>query len=137
MYPLKHIISSLIISIILFPFLGYDTIIIFLVAVFIDTDHWIFYVIREKDYSTKSFRRAYHYCKKHQIRDALHILHVTEFWILIAILSFFYKFFFLIYIGIVFHVWLDVIYLWIHPEFKDGRTYSLITWLYRRKLKRA
>ncbi len=136
MYPLKHIISSLILCVILFPFIKYYTILVFLAAVFIDTDHWLFYVFRESDYSTKSFKRAYYYCRKHNIKDALHILHVVEFWALIAILSFFYKFFFIIFIGIVFHVWLDVIYLWFHPEFKDGRTYSLITWLYRHKSKR-
>ena len=131
MYPLKHIISSLIFCIILFPFIGYNVITVYLAAVFIDTDHWLFYVFKEKDYSFKSFRKSYYYGKAHKSKDALHILHVVEFWILIAILSFFYKLFFFIYIGIIFHLYLDIIYLWLYPEFKDARTYSLITWLYR------
>lgn len=134
MYPLKHITFSLIFCLILFPFIGYNVIIVYIAAVFIDADHWLFYMVTKKDYSIKSLKKAYYYCKDNEFKDALHILHVVEFWGIIAILSFFYKFFFFIFIGIIFHLYLDLIELWLNPKSGDARTFSLLTWLSRNKI---
>ncbi len=130
MWPLKHIIASAILSILLFPLIGYNTIIVFLSGVLIDVDHYLFYVKRKKNISLK---KAYYYCRDTLFHDVLHIFHVIEFWLLILILSFFYKIFLFISIGIIFHLYLDVIHLYYHPEKINARTFSIITWILRRR----
>ena len=107
MFPKHHIIISFILSIILFPFIGFYTILVFLAGILIDADHYLYYIVSKKEIS---FRKAYIYCRDAEFHDILHILHVFEFYILIAVLSFFSDFFLYIYLGLVFHLMLDLIY---------------------------
>lgn len=117
MKPKAHIYLGIIFTIFLFLLFPktrfFELSVIFLSSVLMDIDHYLYYVIRKKDFSLK---RAYIWFleinKKH---DALPIkerlktykavcwLHGLECLIILIILSYFFHIFFLILIGFVFH----------------------------------
>lgn len=127
MYPSRHFILSLIFSILLFPLYNYNIILIFLSAFFIDADHYLWYVLKFKNFN---FRQAYNYHVESKEKDKLHIAHTVEFWILILILSFYFRFFYFILLGIIFHNILDLIYELV-KQTKKNRALSIIAWLIR------
>ena len=147
----KHIMLSLIVSVMIYPFFGIYTIIFFLSSFLMDIDHYIEYVIDKKDFNLS---HAYnHFMKGHHKRKEnikknkqnknnkinIHIFHLIEIVILIIILSWFNKIFFYIALGIIFHIILDLIdYLYIKHIKKAkldhcGRCYSLISYLFKRE----
>jgi len=134
MHVKDHIIASIIFSAFLFPIFKWYTIIIFLSAVLIDGDHYLWYIIVKKRWSLK---KAYYHRRDGNFHDLLDIAHTIEFWILILILAIFSKFFFLVLVGITFHFILDFVYVrFIDQTKSDFRTFSIITWIYRRKSKK-
>jgi len=135
MHTKHHTILSLLFSAFLFPIFKWNTLIIFLSAVLIDGDHYLGHIITEKEWSLK---KAYNHRKDGRFHDLLDISHTIEFWLLILVLAFFYKFLYFVLIGITFHFILDLIYLiFFDQSTKDFRTFSLITWLYRNKIKKS
>ena len=133
MHVKDHIIAAIIFSAALFPIFKWFTLIILLSAVLIDGDHYLWYIIFRKKWS---FKKAYYYRRDGTFHDLLDIAHTIEFWILIAILAIFFNFFFLVLVGITFHFILDFFYVrFIDPTKSDFRTFSVITWAYRRRTK--
>jgi len=128
MYPSKHFIYSLIFCIILFPFLKYWTIVIFLSGTLIDVDHYLYYILKFKDWS---FRKAYHYHVKVIPIEKLHIFHTIEFYLLCFSLVFFNLFFVFIFLGISFHMVLDILDMKILNPTKNCRAASLYRWVNR------
>ena len=116
-----HIILSFITSIILYPFLGFYTIIFFFSAFLVDVDHYIEYSLDKKDISLyrayKHFMQ-YHNKNKENIKNDrpieyyklhFHLFHFIEIIVIILVLGIFYKIFFYIALGMVFHIILDLI----------------------------
>lgn len=101
----QHFLLSLIPSIILFYYYGWGVWIFIAVNVLIDVDHYPVYVWKFK---TISFKKAYIYFKNIKKPDDIAIFHTFEFLILILILSFFYKIFFLVFLALLFHLILDI-----------------------------
>ena len=108
MHVKDHIIAAVIFSAALSPIFRWYTLVILLSAILIDADHYLWYIIFRKKWSLK---KAYYHRRDGTFHDLLDIAHTIEFWILIAILSIFSKFFFLVLVGITFHFILDFIYV--------------------------
>ena len=137
MYPSVHILTSLILALVLYPYFGLYSIVIFLAGFLIDIDHYFEYVARTGNLSPfKAYKEGIEFAKKcYKLRkslrkDILHIFHVVEFYALIAILAIYSKFFLSIFIAITFHIILDIVALTYRNAIK-ARAHSLIGWLIR------
>ena len=130
MLPLFHLLGSLAVIAILFPFYNIWSFVFLVGSFFIDIDHYIWYVIKERDFS---LRRAYLYSrdKRNKGKDHLHIFHVWEFWVLLFLLAFFNTFFALVFLGLVFHLTMDFIDLYFHMDCIRNRAFSFFMWLKR------
>lgn len=123
MLPKTHAILGLVFSVILFLLVPdvslVDASLVFLASVFVDADHYIYYVLRKKDIS---LRNAYAWfiekrdflcsLNSEEIRKyerAIMIFHGIEFWAILAFLIFIHKIFLFILAGILFHICLDLI----------------------------
>ena len=117
MLPTIHFLAGLLLSVLLF-ILGIPlTFILIILAtlVLIDVDHYILYAFIRKDinpFNAYKFYliegKKYQNKKKYQFAF-LHIFHTAEFFLLLAMLSFFSKIALLIFIGCVFHMCVDLI----------------------------
>ncbi|MBU3940387.1 MAG: hypothetical protein KKH88_00465 [Nanoarchaeota archaeon] len=123
-----HFVFTLIFCIILFPFIQWWAIIVFFSGFLIDIDHYIYYILKKRDFSLK---KAYECEKKHFGKDRLHIFHTIEFYILIFSLAIFHPFFFFILIGISFHQIIDIVDVIIFPYKRGWRTKSIYAWVNR------
>ncbi len=124
MFPIYHLVASIVPIIILFPIYKYLSLLFLVGNYLIDGDHYLWYIIRYKDIN---FRNAY---KESLLRKQgrLHILHTVEFWFLLWILSSYSIFLFIIFMGMVFHMSLDIIDLKIKRCFK-ARYFSVIKYI--------
>jgi len=84
-------------------------------SILIDADHWLFYVVYKRDFSISSVKKAYDFCYRlRKIRSSkrpLCVFHTIEFYLLLALLTFLfpYPFFLYIFIGVLFHLLIDLI----------------------------
>jgi len=122
MLPKWHILFGLIFSFLvwlIFPITFFQATIIFLASVLIDIDHYFLYVFEKKDLS---LRRAYNSSinfgkkwrklkreDKEKYKKKQFIFHGIEFLTLIFLLSFLNNLFFYILIGLIFHLFLDIL----------------------------
>lgn len=124
-----HIISSALLSILLYPFFGLNVLFVFFAGFLIDVDHYIYYVLRFKDLSLKkSYKYFEEYPEKRHFSDILFIFHTVEFFGLLIILSFYNDIIFLIFTSVSLHQILDMILLYKIDAF-ESRAFSLIMWL--------
>jgi len=131
MFPKYHIITSALLSILLYPLFGLNVIWMFFAGFLIDFDHYIYYVLKFRDLSLKKAYKYFRgYPKKRHFKDVLFIFHTIEFFGLLIILSFYNDIIFLIFISISLHQILDMILLYKIDAF-ESRTFSLIMWLKR------
>ena len=130
MLPLKHFVASIIAIGFLFPFYKLWSFAFLIGSFFVDVDHYIWYIIRHRDFSLK---RAYFHHKNKLTRekDMLHIFHVWEFWVLMFVLAFFHNLFTLISLGLFFHLIMDFIELYLNMDTINARAFSFIMWLKR------
>lgn len=120
-----HVLASIILSVLSYPFFGWWAVLVFVGGVFVDVDHYIVYVISSKDWSLK---RAVAYYKKKKYRPVMpviHHLHTIEFFLIIIILSFFFKFILAFRLGYILHMLLDFIHCIYYKEWKH-RSNSLL-----------
>lgn len=110
MLPKWHILLGGIFSLALHFLLEVSLInssLVFLASVFIDIDHYLFYVIRFKNWNLK---QAYLWHKKigRKHKPVMHIFHSIEFLFLVLVLSLFLEIFLFILVGMLFHTLLDI-----------------------------
>ncbi len=136
-----HFLTSAVLALVLWPFIGAYALWAIVGGFLIDADHLLWSV-----YTTKSFsvKRSYDYYIRHgkakdYEHDLLHIFHTVEFWMfMIAATVFFYvvgNFFFLYMIAVTFlgmalHLALDFARL-IKEGRVDARAISWIGWMKR------
>lgn len=141
MLPRWHIFWGAIFSLFIWEFVGeikYEyTLLIFLSSIFIDLDHYINAVIKNKNLH---LGRAFDYHKdmakiqegerKKGIRKKgdFHLFHTIEFHLFIALIGIFWTPFFYIFIGMVFHSFLDFFYL-INKDYLYRREYFFFKWI--------
>ncbi len=127
MYPIYHFILTVIMSGFLFPVLGWKLIFFWLGSFFIDIDHYWWYIIKFRDFN---FKNAYNYSKDRTLKDTkMHIFHTFEFWIILGIWSMFSDYGFAIFLGIIYHIILDMTDM-IARKIWYSRTFSFFNWYY-------
>ena len=125
-----HLITSLILVTIVFPFLGWISLFILIGGVLVDFDHYILYVIKKKDLSLKRGRE--YYTRREFKRDfpVLHVFHTVECFIALLALSFVHVSFFAVLLGFILHMLIDFFYT-ISKGWWTDRTNSAIIWIIR------
>ena len=126
MLPKWHALLGFLFSYIIYWFTSITILeasLIFFAAVFIDFDHYMWYVFKKKDLKLKN---AYKYLKYHEkLTQKLMLFHTIEFHILIGLLGLIWSEFYYILIGMVFHSTSDLISL-IYEKRLKVRIFSLI-----------
>ncbi len=148
MFPITHFLSSIVLLVLLYPFYGFLSLAVFIGGFFIDFDHYLFYAFQNRELNIiKCYNNLTREAIKNRIKcskmkkpvylswDKLHIFHVWEFWLIIILLTFVHKLFFIILLGMVIHLTLDFIDLFMHRVYGE-RAMSLIRWLIRHSRKR-
>jgi len=127
MLPKMHFLLGLIFSLLLFPLIGWNSIIVLATTVLIDIDHYLLYVFRKKDFS---LRKSFYYFFNNEFGEnrILCIFHTAEFWTILLIASFFYSTFFYVLLGVTFHFFLDLF-----NTGKGRKKHSLIKHLLEKK----
>jgi hypothetical protein len=127
MYPIYHFIFSIALSGFLWPILGWKLALFWLGSFFIDIDHWWWCILKFKKFSLKY---AYDYSKKYKnLSGKLHIFHTVEFWVLLWIWSMFGELGYIIFLGVVYHNIIDLVYC-IQKGRYNGRALTFIGWIY-------
>jgi len=128
MLPKFHAIYGAIFSLFVHMFIFPDAtaaVVIFLSTVFIDVDHYLFYVYKKSDLSL--IKAYYFFLKGGGYR--LMVFHTIEVILLLYLLSFYNKYFFFVIVGFLFHWALDIYYMHKHKKLNQ-RDYSLIHHLF-------
>ena len=126
MIPLWHLITSLILSFLLYPYFGFASILVLLSGWLIDADHALYYIFKFKDFS---YKRMYSYFKERKFRKkVINIFHTIEFYVIIFVLAFYNIYFLIIAIGLLLHVTMDIIYFFYLGRF-DLRYWTLTGWI--------
>ncbi len=140
MLPKWHILAGAIFSLILFYFFNinyFEASLVFLSSFLIDADHYFWWVLKKRNIS---FSKAYYWLKNlsKNHKPRVDLFHTFEFLIFIGILSYFFKPFLFILIGLLFHSITDMIDML--PEIthskKCGREYFLIRYLLTKDKKK-
>ena len=134
MLPKWHILFGAIFSMLVYFIFNinlFQVSLIFLASIFIDFDHYLFYVFRKKDFNLK---RAYiwHKSLPKDHKPLMQIFHTIEFFIIIFLLSFIWIGFLFILIGLLLHSIIELIDMIYSKKF-NGREFSLISYLVRDK----
>jgi hypothetical protein len=136
MLPKTHAIAGLLFCIfcyIFFNFTFLEVSLIFLANIFIDVDHYLFYVFRKKDLNLKNAYEWNLYLPDDH-KPVMHIFHCTEFFIVIFLLSIFFFPIIFILIGLIFHSIFDLFELITNVKSKVYlREYFLFRYLIRDK----
>ena len=136
MYLRHHFLSCVILSLILYPWFNYYSLLVFIFGFFIDLDHYFYDVIKTGNLNLFISYKI-HMDKNRVMKDQLHIFHTFEFMILFTSLILFSRNIYLLIIGIglVLHWILDWIYLIYSIKMKvdlnQTRAFSLILWFER------
>lgn len=126
-----HLIVSLIIAAVLYPFFSWASVFILVGGVLIDIDHYFWYVYKEKKFG---LRECYKYftseAEKKQWKYVLGILlvfHTIEFLAFAVILSFYSKIVFAFTVGLLSHYILDALFL-LTVSKRVIANHSIISW---------
>lgn len=149
MMPKWHFLFGFSFSIVLislFDFSLFAGLIIFLSSVFIDLDHALLYVIETKNINPFKFwkysmdKDKYLKSMPKQEREFFKkphfIFHGIEFIIILILLSFIHIFFFWILVGMLFHLFLDLIYLMYRKEDMTIKFSQILLWQKNKKKKK-
>ncbi len=143
MLPSRHIIFGAVFCLLLklaAPGISlFNLSLVFLASVLIDVDHYISAVVKKGRWNIREAvkyhiqdgkRRLNLHKKGKKEKEPFHLFHTLEFHLFIAILGFFWPFFFWIFIGMVFHSLLDV-YTLTNQGTLYWREYFFFRWLAR------
>ena len=122
MYPIQHLVLGILFSLILivnFPqidLVGFSLVV--LSTFLIDVDHYLFYAVKKRDINVRNAykwfvkftekRKKLSVRKRKKYKHHILIFHGVEFWAILAVLSFVHVFFFYMFLGVVFHIFLDM-----------------------------
>lgn len=126
MLPKYHFVSSVIASLLMTGYFGWLAIFVFVGGFLIDFDHYLYYAFSRKDWNLKRCLR--YYDPNRLAADELHIFHTVEFWTMIILLSFYFKFAFATFLGMVLHQALDS-YEYYKRKLPGGRVRTIYGWI--------
>lgn len=118
MLPKTHFILGAIFSILLyfiFHITAFQASLVFFASFLIDFDHYAWHVLRKKSFSLK---KSYDFFNIKPYEKRMMLFHTLEFILLILILSYFWRKFLFIWIGMIFHSLLDIIQMGYDDELK-------------------
>jgi hypothetical protein len=122
-----HFIASTILSVILYPFFGISSVLVYIGGWLIDLDHMIYYAIKFRSLNyfkaNKYFRELRPSGKK-----IINIFHTAEVWSLMIILSFFNTYALIITLGLALHIIMDFVYQ-IHAKKIKVRYHTITGWV--------
>jgi hypothetical protein len=150
MLPKWHILIGFVFSYILVYFLDFSLLagaVVFVSSWFlIDLDHFIFYICKTKDLSVKKFLeysqdkarkwKSLSCEERLQCKYPVFIFHSLEFWIVLALLSVYFKIFLLILAGFAVHIAADYIMIF-YEKSQITPKFSLALTLFRNKEKKT
>lgn len=141
MWPKWHILYGFLFTLLLwmiFPDISYFYIIItFLSSFLIDVDHYLYFVIKTKNFSfsksleyhrLKEIEEVQNYKKGIRKKMGFHPFHTIEFHIIIGLFSLVWKPFLFVFIGILFHSLIDFCDMFSRDRIYT-REYFFVNWL--------
>ena len=121
-----HILIGFIVSFILVRFIGFSPLaglIIFLVSVLIDGDHYLWYAIEMNDWNALRWYNnsipkwfSLSIKERNKFKRGGFVLHSAGFWIILLILSFVHSFFLWVFLGVTLHMISDLLDLVVRGE---------------------
>jgi len=147
MLPLTHAIIGALTSMALFcifpPIGWFGALVIFLASVFIDVDHYLYYIIKKKDLSLKNAYgwfvnrsnqlRKMSASKRRLYKNAILIFHGVEFLAVLAALSLISPIFKFVIIGCLIHYVLDFIDYMLAKEPLYSKVSQIYTYIKNKK----
>ena len=127
MIPTWHFIISTILFLILYPFLGIYSFLVYLGGWLIDLDHMLYYAIK---FRSLDYFEANRYFRKLRTakKRAINILHTAEVLLLMIIASFFNIYLLIITLGMASHIIMDLIYQ-LTAKKTNIRYWTLTSWI--------
>ena len=120
MLPKIHAIVGAAVSILIFFIFHitfFEAFLILFASIFIDFDHYLWYLIKNKDWKLKNSYQSFKEKRllwnnlskkeKKEHKMPIFIFHVIEFWIILILLSFISKYFIYVLLGVLIHMILD------------------------------
>ena len=132
-----HFSVSLILAILFYPVFNWKVLFILVGGVLVDVDHYIRYIFKYKDLNI--FKCYNHYLSMYkknnfdECKDGLFVFHTIEFFVIVAVLSFFSEFAGTFAIGLLSHYLLDIIWHMNVPK-RIVANHSAISWILNQKL---
>ena len=127
-----HFLASGVLAIILYPFFGLSSLLVFIGGYFVDLDHYLYSAITTRSFSLKKGYMFYKTPWKKR-KFVLHLFHTVEIWTTILILSIFYKEAAIIGAGLVLHMGMDFFDGYrLGYSVGDIRATSIIEWIIKR-----
>ena len=134
-----HFITSLLLVIVLWPFIGPYSLWAIVGGYLIDVDHYLYTIFRLKTFSIKRSYQ-YHATKEHHQKNKpgqiLHLFHTIEFWIFMILMSiiaykknwnFIFYMFSITFLGMILHLSLDITH-GIRNKIIKRRAISFMAW---------
>jgi hypothetical protein len=127
MYPYQHFLACTLLCVILWPIYGALSLIVFLGGFFIDVDHNLWYMVHKRDWrGWKAYRYFTDGVKKEiKFGKSLMIFHTIEFFVVIVVLSFYFKLVLIFLMGLIGHLLMDRVYR-VKDNMFDERMFSII-----------
>ncbi|MBI2662433.1 hypothetical protein HYX11_03160 [Candidatus Woesearchaeota archaeon] len=108
-----HFITSIILTAILSPWWGYQSLIVIVGGFLIDVDHYLAYIIERKDMNLVKAYKFNRY-EKTSVNGFINVFHTIEFWVVCAIFSFYVEIMVMFVMGLILHMLLDIISCYIN-----------------------
>jgi len=144
MRPWWHVLIGMVFTLVVWlvaPDVGFLNLgLIFLASFLIDFDHYITFFLKTKEYGFKNWVKYHQKLEKIEIREIrrgirkksdFHLFHTLEFHAVIGLLGYFWIGFFYLFIGMVFHSFVDLVYLIVTGRL-HRREYFLTNWIRKR-----
>lgn len=125
-----HVVTSLVLSTLLFPFFGWVSLLAVVGGVLVDFDHYLLYIIRTGDFSLKRGREYYTTRVFKREFPVLHVFHTVECFAVLVMLSFVHPAFAAALAGYALHMVIDFFYT-ISRGWWTDRSNSVISWFVR------
>ena len=139
----EHFVTSIILTVVMYFFVGWYSLWAFVGGYLIDFDHYLWSLYTTRSLSVKKAYKAHfgRHNNEDYERDLLHIFHTWEFWVVmvagaigsyLAGLIFFYYMFAITFLGMAMHLAIDFNDLFKKKHF-DSRAMSFFAWLNRKR----
>ena len=144
MRPWWHVLIGMVFTLVVWlvaPDVGFLNLgLIFLASFLIDFDHYIAFFLKTKEQGFRNWVKYHQKLEKIEIREIrrgirkksdFHLFHTLEFHAVIGLLGYFWIGFFYLFIGMVFHSFVDLVYLIVTGRL-HRREYFLTNWIRKR-----